>query len=94
MTSKTNRSQNKTALVVCTMTFFVGAFLLLGCNPMQLGGLGEFSIVSSSSNDDEEAPAEDETKKENENDLLKDMEKPLFALFVTGRQYGLSLIHI
>ena len=88
MTSKTNRSQNKTALVVCTMTFFVGAFLLLGCNPMQLGGLGEFSIVSSSSNDDEEAPAEDETKKENENDLLKDMEKPLFALFITGRQYG------
>lgn len=53
---------------------------------MQFGGFSEISFVSSARVDDEQQ--EDETKKIDENDLLKDMEKPTFALFVTGRQHG------
>lgn len=83
----TNTTSNKTrALAICTPVFLAGAIFLLGCNPVQLGGFGEISFVASSARIDDEK--EDETKKEDENDLLKDMEKPLFALFVTGRQHG------
>ncbi len=58
---------------------------LLGCQPQVMAPLG---MVGFGGRHDTEADDEQETPKENENDLLKDWKKPLFALFVTGRQEG------
>ena len=72
---------------ISASTFAVCMALLtfvLGCQPqaiVPLGFLGQYGT-------DDDQDEEQTTTKENENDLLKDWEKPLFALFVTGRQSG------
>ncbi len=66
-----------------------GLLIAIGCDANSASrSLGLTSIVPTSDDDEEKVEQKDESKKEDENDLLKDWKKPLFALFVTGRQSG------
>ena len=87
----TKDSAHTRLLGLCTLVFLTGMFVLLGCtSPTEsLSFLGH-NIVNDDEDekDDEHAKSNSDSKKENENDLLKEMKKPLFAMFLTGRQYG------
>ncbi len=77
---------NSNLIIICSLAFAAGAFFLIGCNPVVPIGMATINIDSVT--DDDDKSDEGDGKKEDEADLLKSMEKPLFALFVTGRQYG------
>ena len=72
-------------ILLSTIVFVVGAVFLIGCNPMDFAAVATVRLQPI---DDEENKPKEEDQKEKEEDLLKDMEKPAFALFVTGRQKG------
>lgn len=76
--------------VFALLTFSLAA----GCNPYaNTNSLGYLSVHSNDEDvpddeDDQSDESEQGGKDENENDLMKEWEKPLFAMFVTGRQHG------
>ena len=78
-------SVNPKLIFICTIAFVAGTIFLIGCNPIQPIGIARLSVPDI---EEDEKDDKKEEKNANELDLLKSMEKPVFALFVTGRQYG------
>ncbi len=83
MTHKGNL--NSISVAVCLTLFLAGMGFLLGCNPIDSAHLG---MVVWQAPDDDETEGDSKSDQEDEQDLLDDMAKPTFALFVTGRQNG------
>ena len=73
------------SILLFTILSFLAVSLLAGCYPML--------ITAPQTLPGEDQPKQGEQEEEgdkhsNEKDLLKDWEKPIFTLLVTGRQYG------
>ena len=84
MVPMTQKETVKTlSFILSILVFLAGAVFLIGCNPTEIGSVSTISMIAI---DDEKEAAKEQ--KEKEEDLLKEMEKPAFALFVTGRQKG------
>ena len=69
----------------CALAVFIaGTIFLLGCNSAVMAPFGAINYATS----DDKSEERNGDKKEKEEDLLKEMERPTFAFFITGRQNG------
>ncbi|MEM9411985.1 MAG: multiheme c-type cytochrome [Planctomycetota bacterium] len=74
------------ATATCAVAFLIGLAFIFGCQQTEVLDLSINNVSFKSPARDDTQPSSE--KREKEEDLLKEMEKPQFALFITGRQFG------